>query len=534
MGSEAFSLLQQGDVVKAASGIARRSEKQADIGQLERTFVDLGILDAIEGPNDQILIGRRGTGKSHVLQIVASRAAERDGSAGIYVDLRRLGSASMVTDPTIHPPVVAMGVFRDLMGEVQYALFDMATAPGAAPTEGTFEAVDELAKLITEASREVAEIEVEVEDATTSGDSAGVSATVGLKDASVGANVACASEQSGRTLERFTERVRETVDFAGMSKRLHQAVSGLGVDTLIVVIDEWSSMPLQVQPLLAEFIKHVLLPVGTVAVKMGCLEHRSLFGVRADSGSITGFELGGDIAADLDLDDFYVLDRAPDLVVQAFEELMYRHLDAELPDGYLRELGLGSAEKLRRELFTGPEAFAELVRAGEGVVRDFLNILGKALLRSKRLGKPKVDIRTVEDAAKEWFESDKSVTLSVKQREALRVIEEEVIGARRARSFLLDREASKHPVIQGLFDARLIHLTHRGYSDKENPGVRYNIYTLDYGTYVDLKRTKRQPELDFGGADGTEDEGERIVPFDDKRSIRRVVLDPAVLDRFVE
>ena len=77
-------------------------------------------------------------------------------------------------------------------------------------------------------------------------------------------------------------------------------------------------------------------------------------------------------------------------------------------------------------------------------------------------------------------------------------------------------------MVQRLFDARVLHLMKRGYADKDNPGVRYNIYSLDYGTYVDLLNTSKQPELGFG-----QDEGERsefIVPFDDKRSIRRIIL----------
>ena len=83
-------------------------------------------------------------------------------------------------------------------------------------------------------------------------------------------------------------------------------------------------------------------------------------------------------------------------------------------------------------------------------------------------------------------------------------------------------------MIQSLFDLRLVHLIRRGYSDKERPGVRYDIYSLDYGTYVDLKRTHAQPELEFPELpDG--DDAERVVPFDDNRSIRRIVLSPEIL-----
>ena len=83
-------------------------------------------------------------------------------------------------------------------------------------------------------------------------------------------------------------------------------------------------------------------------------------------------------------------------------------------------------------------------------------------------------------------------------------------------------------MVESLFDFRVIHLVERGYADKENPGKRYNIYTLDYGTYVDLINTKTAPELGFEEVEDSQHD--RIVPFDDKRSIRRIILSPEILD----
>ena len=81
-------------------------------------------------------------------------------------------------------------------------------------------------------------------------------------------------------------------------------------------------------------------------------------------------------------------------------------------------------------------------------------------------------------------------------------------------------------MVQKLFDARVLHPMQRGYADKDNPGLRYNIYTLDYGTYVDLIGTSRQPQIEFfQDADGAD----FVVPFDDKRSIRRIVLQEDIL-----
>lgn len=104
-----------------------------------------------------------------------------------------------------------------------------------------------------------------------------------------------------------------------------------------------------------------------------------------------------------------------------------------------------------------------------------------------------------------------------------------MIGKRRARSFLLPRELGDHPVTQRLVDLRVLHLVRRGYADKDKPGVRYNIYSLDYGTFVDLMNTSKKPDLGFVVAESGHEE-DFVVPFDDKRSIRRIHLTKDILD----
>lgn len=88
---------------------------------------------------------------------------------------------------------------------------------------------------------------------------------------------------------------------------------------------------------------------------------------------------------------------------------------------------------------------------------------------------------------------------------------------------MIPRDLEKHDIIQKLFDSRVLHLIKRGYADKVNPGIRYNVYTLDFGTYVDLIQTSKEPDIDFLDSEN-KDGDEFIVPFDDKRSIRRIIL----------
>lgn len=238
--------------------------------------------------------------------------------------------------------------------------------------------------------------------------------------------------------------------------------------------------------------------------------------------------MGADISAFLDIDDYYVYDRNPEAITDAFADMLVKHLNNELPAGYLEGLGVKTGVDFASKLFTERKVFQELVRSSEGVARDLINIFSKAYFVAHRKGKEKIERSAVLEAARQWFEQDKERNLDDELRGILRRITDEVIGKRRARSFLLSRELAAHPIIHRLFDLRVLHLVQRGYADKDKPGVRYNIYTLDYGTYVDLMNTSRKPEVGFEDPEG--DEQEYVVPFDDKRSIRRIILTADILN----
>ena len=80
--------------------------------------------------------------------------------------------------------------------------------------------------------------------------------------------------------------------------------------------------------------------------------------------------------------------------------------------------------------------------------------------------------------------------------------------------------------IEQLFDARLLHILK---SSHDEPGVRYDIYKIDYGCYVDMVNTSKPPQGLFQAEDSDGSEHFVEVPRDDYRSIRRAILRPADL-----
>jgi hypothetical protein len=97
-----------------------------------------------------------------------------------------------------------------------------------------------------------------------------------------------------------------------------------------------------------------------------------------------------------------------------------------------------------------------------------------------------------------------------------------VIKERQAKAFLL-KAGTKDPLIDFLYDERVLHVLRKGMSAKDSPGTRFNVYGIDYGCYVDLINTAKAPKglLDLG-----ESAPEYIaaVPKTDLRSIRRCIL----------
>lgn len=525
------SLLNDPRMVRAVSSIVSRSERQPDTDVLRETYVETGVMPQVDNFGHQILYGRRGTGKTHVLQVLGAQLEENDDVFAIYIDVRLLGSAHMFADVTQPLAPRCIALFKDFLSILQGRMLDIATDP--ARDGSGLQEVSRLADFITAKTAEVTSRDVKSTKQVDEGTQAGGQVGVGGGGPTAGVNLGRTTSSSRTDEVGYTEALRETIVYSEIYQVLDSALAAMGVDHLVLLIDEWTSIPTDLQPFIAEFLKRSVLPSQRITVKVASLEYRSRFNLpQSAGGNVVGFELGPDITANLDLDDYYVYERNPERVEEIFAALLFKHVVSGFAEEVLAEYGIRDATSFRSRVFTERATFVELVRAGEGVVRDFLGIFGAAFFKATGSGRQKIDLHSVEEAARDWYETDKSASLSGQQHTALQRIIRDVIGSRQTKMFMISREQADHPMILSLFDLRLLHLIERGYSDKENPGLRYNIYALDYGTYVDLKRTKVEVVGVLFEADEEQQEegGERLVPLADKRSIRRVILQTSIFD----
>lgn len=550
-------------VQNAITAIRLRSEREPSSELLEATFVDPGISARLANTNNQILYGRRGTGKTHVLKVLERSAHKPDrGYIALYVDFGKLGSGGMHERRQEPTHLRALALFKDLLAEVNNQLLDFATDPAVIPPGLVFERINQFSDAFTRHVLATRNIASEVSETSRKADSASSGATVSAApSAKFGSTREATNERTTSEAASGTEQPH--IAFQELSNGLTAVLDAAGIRRFTLLIDEWVHIPYEVQPLVAEYIKRCFFGEPRVVVKIGAIEYRSHFGEPLDHNNTLGFELGADIHSAVELDDYFVYDRDPERTVGMFAKLLFRHVAADI-ERYALEAELSSygledrliEHQLSRVLlrlrtsqryitfqhdivteddfvhafFVGDNVFVELVRAGEGVVRDFFNIFTHAYFDALRRHISKIDMAAVSDAAREWYERDKAINVSLSQRVVLQRIVTEVIGSKRLRTFLLKKEYERDEMIRSLFDFRLLHLVHRGHSDECDPGVRYNIYAIDYGAYVDLLNTPRAPERDLLVRDAQRVGGDEVVvPFNDRRAMRRVVLSPAVL-----
>ena len=495
--------------------------------QIAETFVSVGpLMDLLSSNNNQIMYGRRGTGKTHALRYFQNLRAS-DGDIAIYVDAQNLGSnGSIYNDPSLPLSERATRLLIDVCSAIHHELLEVFTNPSS--SWDLSKATEVLDKFVSGFSETRITGPTEQEGSTrgkqASKEAGGFNATLS-KEPSVTISTSYEKLNEGEVTARnkVTGTEESWIDFGFFSQSIRLLASFIAPRRLWLLIDEWTTIPSEMQPYLADLIRRSMFSPN-ISVKIAAIEHRSKFKLDRSKSGYIGFELGADINAAINLDDYLVIDNDEHRAKSFFRTFLENHTSA-----VAEELKLTiDISSLITNAFTQDNVFVEFVRATEGVPRDAMHIL--ALAAQKSIG-AQLSMPVIRSAAHSFFQSDKytAIQTNLENRLLLDWIRDEVIGNRRTRAFLLP-VSTQDEIIDRLFDRRALHILNRSRSAAHRPGERFIVYKIDYGLYVDLVNTEKFPEglliadsayldVDFG------------VPSDDARSYRRAILD---LGRFYD
>lgn len=559
--------------------IAKRAERQDD-ATLAKTFVDYGaVIASLSALDHHIIVGRRGTGKTHLLTVLR-KMQEDSGVVSLQIDMRNLGSTGGVyADPTIPKAQRATRLLIDVLSNIHNTLLEQAikddTIIDLSSISSSLDGFFDSHRSVKVVGTTTIETSTSAESSSGAEEKLGVSVELKSPTLSGQFQLSDSSKESVTAKKVVVGEEILRVNFGNVGASLRKVVEALPQQQLWLLIDEWSEIPLDLQPILADLLRRAILPIRGVTVKIAAIEQRSRFLIPDQSVGHIGIELGADISAAVNLDDFMVFDNDSQKAVEFFKTLLYKHARAELESLYeaairqakvkatiaadaklrisgqdtfsqklmaeedcaVKELAAKEAdEKIKitansipkseqafiSTSFTQANAFDEIVRACEGVPRDAINILSAA---AQRANDKLISVADIRLAAQNWYLGSKDAAVSARDdaKELLTWIVDKVIKEKQAKAFLLE-SGTRDYLIDFLYDERVLHVLRKGISSKDQPGKRFTVYGIDYGCYVDLISTAKAPQfvLDIG-----EDEEEKIinVPQTDLRSIRRCVLD---------
>jgi hypothetical protein len=507
--------------------LSKRAETY-DFDHLVKTFVDIGPLFTILSNKDhEILYGRRGTGKTHALAYLNSQKKfEKD--IVINIDLRTIGSnGGIFSDSNIPINQRATRLLIDTIAYIHDGIIDHAIND----TSDYFDLskISPISERLADSISDIqvagtVEVSTSEEQSNNNSNKSSSGIKVSLKDIELKSDLEVVTsnvDKQGVSIKRQGQEYNR-VHFSSVYTHLASLTSEIKKHVWII-FDEWSEIPLDIQPYLSELIRRTILPNRSITVKIAAIEQRADFAIYYNDQSRVGIEVGADVAASQNLDEYMVFDNDEDKSKEFFSSLFYKHFINLIDINDLATLNINSPSDLISQAFTQNNAFAEFVRATEGVPRDAINILGLAAMRADN---GKISMDDIRNAGRLWYSrgKEKAISTNKKAHLLLRWIIDEVIGRRSARAFLLKSNV-KDELIEYLFDSRILHIIKENIAGKDEPGIRYNVYSIDYGCYVNLINTNRAPKGLFEAEDDSGVSSYITVPQNDYRAIRRAILD---------
>lgn len=498
----------------AIKNIDFRSERRSEYFDI---FEDWGILDSLDNNSNQAIFGRRGSGKTHLIGSFEEKndRMSMNNKLVTFVDLRDASSMCIVNVDDMNKRKLSAFeffwrtsylVFVELKNKLEKRYVDCTEENEKDRITDALSKVNEFLDVISENK---------------------ISHQVGvLLNEKIYRPIGFKTKNGGQ--EAYLKE-------SSIKDYLESIVKALGIEYIVILLDEWSSIPLSVQPYFADMLKKALIISPKISAKISTIRFRTKFSSSENAGDSYGLELGADVFGDIDLDTIKVWEKDIDGAVDFYKKLLTKHLKYEL-----NKLGIKNSSLLEQhqvsDLFSSEDAFRELVRAGEGIPRDFLNVFKRAYsLFIADADKKAITMKHIRTAAMNWYEEDKLANIE-RNSNAYKILERiitQVITKFKKKAFLVTSDLSRDEDLQFLVDLRLLHRIHQGWSSKSEPGKRYDIFSVDYGSFIRLLDTPegREIDLDLFKKLSTEEKialGEPL-PDLDLRAIRRIIVDEGLL-----
>lgn len=487
-----------------------------NIANYRELYVGDDVIDSINNVNNQVIYGRRGSGKTHLLRALQEKINEdfyENRQVCIYLDARSILpsiKAALSED-------VALMIFQTIV----QLFIDSFSVNFSSNFSGDI-ATDLRKKFKLEPEDEIRESLKKINlDISTRG----LKKIGGVDIIEDRIKSSKATRRSSLLTTKKTTRsvVKKPVEIQDIALSLQVLVDWLKINRVICLIDEWSEIASDVQKHLAELIKRVFISTK-FSFKIAAIPNRTDLGHKTEE-KFYGLEDGGDIFG-YQLDNRYIFETDKAQTRNFFNDLLYKHLSAIDPlvvNSIIKTSAKSPTSFIN--VFLTNKALGELCIASAGIPRDFINLFIHSYDQFKSGSAKHISVKNVRSATSGWYETDKKkqVDEHAVEKVLLQAIVEEIVIKSNSSHFMLGEKHSSNAHILSLIDFRVLHLRKKGYSHRDIPRETFNVYSIDYGCYNHLNITRAN--LNHNSLD-------TITVQDDIRQIRRISLPDAFLQKF--
>lgn len=299
-----------------------------------------------------------------------------------------------------------------------------------------------------------------------------------FKGADIGRNHNKENAKNTSNERKQNAHIRYSFTFSKFSFLLEELLE-ITDTRIILLLDEWTFIPPDIQPYFAEFIRRTLFPIPRVKFKIAVIPQGNQFQSVINDHNI-GFAIGDDIKFELDLDRVYSIDKAPEDMISFCFGFLCKHLSAML------KVSITESDFIWN-MFKNKRAALMLVRASEGNPRDFILLTAKCVRDFLNKENYIITDTRVMLEARELFETSKLKNITPFSRRLLAKLVNYVVYRNHNRGFLIDQECLDNSRdLRTLINARIIHVLKENIMDfGEAVTGNCALLILNFGTYCE-------------------------------------------------
>ena len=504
------------DWYDAVGNLSYRAESLSNATQ---AFADTLFLDILTAKRNQLVYGRRGTGKTHLLKRVAEEFTENFEVHRVIPVYLNGSSINQASSPLREQPdIIALSLYIEIIRRLAHELTEFINDK-LDPTLLQRMFGSENAENVTRAQQLAGELDLLLRKGEVrilpSGESSEESKSLqeALAELNAGANLKLSDpqkigfgvdiEMKGTAKEQKTGIRTQTLKgkvvlpFSEVSRLLEELLQLLEDSSLVLLVDEWSDIDrsLDVQPHLGDMLKRTLASVTGMYVKLACIPMRTRLStpITAKKPIPLGYEEGNDIFADINLDQIAYDENYLEELIPFFMTVLQKHISIGMPKiasmtpEYFQNFAI-------HEIFENIEVFQEICQASAAVPRDFLHLFQLATTMQREGIKSRITLAHVRRASQRVYEEKKTaLETSASAIKLHNKIYKKIVAKHRTYLFLLPEDFSCHEDVQILWTARLIHRLPITYENIES-FESYIYYQMDHGRCVALRLQQAQKE----------------------------------------